>query len=237
MKRMVFVLSILTTFVSQAAHGQNFTYTAPDTMLPGAPDSTTQFISFINNQESQATTFWVEMDTTNKPPDWLVSFCTSGCWPPWVTVDSNYAIGPGSMDTVLVDFHPDSLATSTEGSVTMTVTPAGHPELAKGITFHVFFLGGVNDEVRLPADFAILRAYPNPFNGVVNLSFALSAPARAELSIIDLSGRKIADLFGGVIGAGERRFIWRPGQNASGIYLARLDVDGQTLMRKVVYLR
>jgi len=110
-----------------------------------------------------------------------------------------------------------------------------------------------------PDDFRI-RAYPNPFNSAVRISVdapvgAGLRPARVE--IFDIAGRRAAQLpspsvplpegEGGnsfslweKVSEGRMRaeFTWRPDATVgSGIYLVRARLDGQTVTKRVVYLK
>lgn len=234
MKRIILTLGIFLLSTAQLALSQNFNYTAADTELPGAPGELTQFYSFIENLEPGEVTFWVEMET-DIPPGWTAQFCTYVCFPPWVTVDSNYVIAGSETDSVTVDVYPDT--SGSEGWVTMTVYPAGHPELGQTIDFHTYFPGGVEPGESLPHRFDLLEAFPNPFNPSVTLRFDLPGSADADLSIFDLSGRQVDQIYNGKIKAGLHEFQWQPGDLSSGIYVARLRYNGNLLARKIVYLR
>jgi glucose/arabinose dehydrogenase len=86
---------------------------------------------------------------------------------------------------------------------------------------------------QVPASAGTLLAAPNPFRETTDLSFRLSAQARASLAIFDVSGRKVRTLWDGSAPAGETRAPW-DGEDArgvrvpAGVYLARLERDGTT---------
>jgi hypothetical protein len=87
-----------------------------------------------------------------------------------------------------------------------------------------------------------LAAYPNPFNPMTTLSFRLDAPARGELAIFDLSGRRIATLAEGVFLAGEHDLRWQGLDAAgravpSGVYVARLSTAAGMASRKLNLVR
>ncbi len=75
----------------------------------------------------------------------------------------------------------------------------------------------------------LAACYPNPFNPVTTVPFALERPAGIELAVFDLRGRRLATLAEGSWPAGWHAATWdgrdqsgRPA--ASGTYLARLRV-------------
>jgi hypothetical protein len=75
---------------------------------------------------------------------------------------------------------------------------------------------------------------PNPFTKQTTLSFTLpdrGTPYHIELGVYDLTGRKVASLVSGSFEAGVHETVWHAQHQsgvelASGIYLARLQVDG-----------
>lgn len=84
--------------------------------------------------------------------------------------------------------------------------------------------------------------YPNPFNPSTSIPFTLARAGRVTLRVYDVSGRVVATLVDGVTAAGEHVTHWdgrdaRGLRASSGVYLARLDVDGTIDTRKLVLLK
>ena len=87
--------------------------------------------------------------------------------------------------------------------------------------------------------------YPNPiFNGSKNpvLSFSNPTPGLGEISIYNIKGKKVADLYKGEIKAGIHEFAWdaRNRQNekvADGIYLFRIKISDRNVVKKCVIIR
>lgn len=85
-------------------------------------------------------------------------------------------------------------------------------------------------------------AWPNPFNGSVNLPLFLAAPAPAELRIFDLAGREVYRYGPILLTTGEHRLTW-PGVTkaglpaASGFYLVRLTANGSEVVRSIELMR
>ncbi len=78
-------------------------------------------------------------------------------------------------------------------------------------------------------------ASPNPFNPATEIRFEVggSKSAQVKIDVYDIAGRKVRSLFEGAVQPGPQRFDWN-GRNdaganaASGLYLGRVVVDGQT---------
>jgi len=78
---------------------------------------------------------------------------------------------------------------------------------------------------------------PNPFVGRTRISFELSRAGRARLEVLDLQGRRIANLFNGWRAAGTQAFEWEATGVGSGVYLVRLSTAERTRSQKLVVLR
>ncbi len=76
---------------------------------------------------------------------------------------------------------------------------------------------------------ARLEAYPNPFNPRTRLSFELPASGQAEIKIYNGAGAEVARIPAGLLSAGAHERYWNAGGLASGVYLARLSLDGRPL--------
>ena len=95
----------------------------------------------------------------------------------------------------------------------------------------------------LPAAYALLPNYPNPFNSGTILPFEVSTPASTiTLRIYDLLGQPVRTLLQGILQPGSHEVVWdgldhRGSQVASGIYLYRLEAGSTHLTRKLLLLR
>jgi hypothetical protein len=93
-----------------------------------------------------------------------------------------------------------------------------------------------------PSDFALGRAYPNPFNSDVVVPFRLDAAGRAELVVYDVLGQPVATLASTWFDAGSHRVTW-DGRNAagrtvaSGVYVVRLRADSGQAVTRLLLLR
>jgi len=73
----------------------------------------------------------------------------------------------------------------------------------------------------------IVGNYPNPFNPTTKIEFNLQTTGHVEVSIYDLQGRKVADLYNGMLEANPGHvFNWDASNVASGQYFARITAPG-----------
>lgn len=79
--------------------------------------------------------------------------------------------------------------------------------------------------------------YPNPFNAVTVFEYYLPIAELARLSIIDVSGRKIALLLNEKQSPGWHKLIFEAGNLPSGVYLAKLSAGRFSASRKLLLVK
>lgn len=78
-----------------------------------------------------------------------------------------------------------------------------------------------------PLPTAAIAAYPNPFNPKTRLRLSLPTAGHAELAIVDAQGAHVATLLQAHASAGPLELLWDATGQPSGLYFARLSVDGR----------
>jgi plastocyanin len=114
-----------------------------------------------------------------------------------------------------------------------------HENLAMRGTVLVGSPTGLGDA---PAPGALLRAFPNPFTGSVELAFSLAEAGPVRLEVYDLAGKRVARLEEGLLAAGPHRARWdgRDGSGnpaASGVYFVNLTAGGNRTTTKLFKTR
>lgn len=83
-----------------------------------------------------------------------------------------------------------------------------------------------------------LENYPNPFNGSTNIAFNLPVSGSVDVTVYDMLGRIVEKLYSGNLSSGRHAFSWPEGGSVkTGIYLCRITIDGQSISRKMMYLK
>jgi hypothetical protein len=88
-----------------------------------------------------------------------------------------------------------------------------------------------------PCVFALAQNAPNPSGGSTAFAFSVPEKTRAELSIYDLAGRRVATVFNGEVEVGENRVTFDAATLSPGVYLYRLTAAGETAVKKLVVVR
>jgi photosystem II stability/assembly factor-like uncharacterized protein len=83
-----------------------------------------------------------------------------------------------------------------------------------------------------------IQNYPNPFSRSTTITFSSENEGYAKLTIVNLIGAQVAQLFSGELSAGEHSFMWSdPSGLPDGIYECILQMDGQVLRMPMILAR
>ena len=92
-------------------------------------------------------------------------------------------------------------------------------------------------EVILPKEFSLDRVYPNPFNPITTIHYALPEDSLVSLLIYDLQGRVAAELLNDLKTAGYHSLIWNASSHASGIYFVKMQADKDVSTQKLMLVK
>ena len=93
-----------------------------------------------------------------------------------------------------------------------------------------------------PRSFHLAQNYPNPFNHATHIGFTLQQPSAVSLQVFNAHGQLVATLVEGIRPAGTYQTAWdgRDDQGqavSSGVYIVRLDAEGQQATRKMLLIQ
>lgn len=89
----------------------------------------------------------------------------------------------------------------------------------------------------VPTVFGLQKAYPNPFNPSVKLTYSLTTDASTSLKIYNMLGQEVVTLVNAYQNAGNYSYTWQPEDLSAGIYMVRLESGKKTNMQKVVFVK
>ena len=93
-----------------------------------------------------------------------------------------------------------------------------------------------------PAQYRLGDSYPNPFNPQMVIPLDLATDQKkVSLALYDVLGRRVRQLWDGSLRAGSHRFVWdgrdEEGKGvAAGVYIYKVEVDGQIEAKKTTKL-
>ena len=94
---------------------------------------------------------------------------------------------------------------------------------------------GITSRIRL-RELALAPVMPNPAIGPTTLAYTLPRANWVRLSVLDVTGRRVATLAQGRETAGTHQLRWQP-RLSSGIYLVALETVGERRTRRMVIMR
>ncbi len=92
--------------------------------------------------------------------------------------------------------------------------------------------------VDLPEDYMLSDVYPNPFNPQAQFSLAVQQDQRVRITVYDVLGRQVAQLYDGTMAAQNMQTFTVDGSRlSSGLYLVRVQGERFTATRQVTLLK
>ena len=93
-----------------------------------------------------------------------------------------------------------------------------------------------------PANVEIQAPYPNPFNNMVTLNYKLFKECNVKISIFDINGNLVKNLFYGRQNSGFQSIKWNATSNkgrvvSAGEYFARIELGNFTQIKKMTFVK
>ena len=88
-----------------------------------------------------------------------------------------------------------------------------------------------------PSVYELVTNYPNPFNAATTISIDMPDHQYISLTVSDVRGRLLANLFNGFAEKGRYTFSWTIGDLASGVYLCKLQSKTFSKVHKLTLLK
>lgn len=89
----------------------------------------------------------------------------------------------------------------------------------------------------MPDGFVLYQSYPNPFNNSTTISYQLSKRSKVEMTIYDVTGRKLKTVIKDIQLQGLHEVRLNLSDYASGVYFYRLGVNKESITKKLLLIR
>ena len=94
----------------------------------------------------------------------------------------------------------------------------------------------------IPNQFSLSQNYPNPFNPVTTIQYSANKESTIRLIIYNVRGQQVRKLVSGLISAGNHSATWDGRDDygslvSTGTYIYRLEKDGKSISRKLVFIK
>lgn len=80
---------------------------------------------------------------------------------------------------------------------------------------------------------ANLNVFPNPANENMSIDFEITQSSEVNLSITDLTGKNIQEIFAGKLTSGKYNYPWSVTNIPSGLYLVNIIINGNSTRQKI----
>ena len=101
---------------------------------------------------------------------------------------------------------------------------------------------GIDNDFIIPEKSLLLRAYPNPFNPVINLELDIKVKDYLKLDVYDVRGGHIETLFNGYATRGVTSASWDAKNKfgvtvSGGVYFCVIKTKNSSINQKIVYVK
>jgi len=168
-------------------------------------------------------------------------------WATDITIDGDYAFladGNGALKVFAIDNLPSVKLVTELPSGGYWTGSIIHDDYLFGIDrfvgIHVFEIEEqaiAKAQVKKPSNTAFIDAYPNPFNASAAITIELPERADVDLSIYDISGRKVTTIIKDVLPQGRYDLTWQADEHPSGTYFAVLKAGNTELKKKLLLVK
>ena len=93
------------------------------------------------------------------------------------------------------------------------------------------------EDAQIPKEFGLQRAYPNPFNPAVTLSYDLTDAGQTTLQVYNIRGQLVETLVDAYQQNASYSITWQPENLSTGVYIVRLQSDNKTNHQKIVFVK
>jgi hypothetical protein len=89
----------------------------------------------------------------------------------------------------------------------------------------------------VPPHYKLYENYPNPFNPITKIKFDLPEKDFVNLTVYDITGRKIVELANQNFNAGSYELLWNANNISSGIYFYRMTTSKFAETKRMAFIK
>jgi hypothetical protein len=91
--------------------------------------------------------------------------------------------------------------------------------------------------INTPQKFCLNTAYPNPFNPITNINFAIPIETEISLEVYNLQGRIVEVLASGNMKPGNHSVTWNADNFSSGVYFVKMATGDYVSTQKLLLVK
>ena len=89
----------------------------------------------------------------------------------------------------------------------------------------------------IPTEYALMHAYPNPFNPVTNITYGPPLYTKVQIVIFDLTGKQVQSLVNEFQEVGFHSVDWNADNHPSGIYFVKMIAGDYISTQKLMLVK
>jgi hypothetical protein len=158
---------------------------------------------------------------------------------PWLSISpDSVTVAPGAPFDFQVQVAPDtSNSQSWDYTGLISLRTNACPDSEVEVAVVAYILDAPDVASPLPREVTLHDVYPNPFNAVAVVRFALPKTQPVAVRLFDVTGRLVRTLESRTYDAGEHAITVDGSNLASGVYLVALEAGNVRLTRKALLLK
>ena len=94
-----------------------------------------------------------------------------------------------------------------------------------------------SEHIEAPSTYKLIESFPNPFNPSTNIKFTLPEESNVNISIYNIHGKLIEELYEGVSLPGVKQLQWDASQQSSGIYFVKMMSNKYKETQKITLIK
>ncbi|HDR04271.1 MAG TPA: T9SS type A sorting domain-containing protein [Candidatus Marinimicrobia bacterium] len=221
--------------------------------LPEYPAALKKVRFWSNGNAMALVKFYIWADDNGQPGDYL-TLAVVNAQPGWNERDfssANIVLESGDIWIGFIEMsatQPIGLDTDSDQGRSYWYDPAleswdllSNVGFIGNIMIHAYFdsnvISSASDSPILPGEITLLPNFPNPFNPVTQIRFALPSAGNAELVVYNLRGETVGTLINGWMPAGWHNVSFEGSALPSGIYIYRLKSESAGASGKMILLK
>jgi len=181
------------------------------TFVENSIDTTIELSGVFSTSSSDPITYTVENQTNP-------SLITASIEDSSLTL--SFAKDETGTDLITIQASVSGKAVTTEFEVTVTTAT----EISEGSDI-------------IPVEYNLSQNYPNPFNPETTIRYALPNSADVIISIYDINGRFVTNIFDGQKSAGYYTIKWNASNLSTGIYFYQIKANSYTQIKKCMLIK
>ena len=100
----------------------------------------------------------------------------------------------------------------------------------------IYMISSLSNTI-IPDKYILFPAYPNPFNPITSIEYALPNDSFVSLSVYDINGRLVDQLVNTYKVLGHHKISWNAGKYATGLYFIKLIAGEYQNTQKVILVK